>query len=163
MTEFLNEATNWVLISFILFIFVFIKYAKAPLLAKLDERIANIRKELETVEALRIEAQEMLAQYQRKHRDAMKEADDIIKQAREHAEKIRVQTEAEMQDIKNRREKQLDERLSRIEDQAMQEIRSYAIDLSVQAAEELIKRKMDSKAEKTLADDTVRALPSYLN
>lgn len=163
MSEFLHDATNWVAISFVLFVFVFLKFARVPMLAKLDDRIASIRKELETVEALRIEAQEMLAQYQRKHRDAMKEADDILREAKDHADKIRQQTEVEMQDVRQRREKQLEERLARIEENAINEIRAYAVDLSVQAAEEVIKGKLDKSAEKKLVDQTIGKMGDYLN
>ena len=163
MTHFLSEATNWVLISFVLFAIGFIKYARAPLVGKIDDRIDAIKKELETAESLRIEAQELLAQYQRKHRDAMQEAEDILTQAKEHAKKIREQTEEDMAVVQERREKQLEERLTRIEENAAQEIKSYAIDLSVQAAKDIIVKKMDKKAEKHLFDETLNKLGSSLN
>lgn len=163
MTHFLSDASGWVFIAFVIFALIFLKFVKGPLLAKIDARIASIKKELETAENLRIEAQELLAQYQRKHRDAMDEAEEILTQAKEHAKKIREQTEIDMAAVQERREKQLQERLARIEENAVQEIKSYAVDLSVKAAEDIIVKKMDKKAEKKLLDDTVAKLGEYAN
>ena len=58
---FLNEATNWVLISFVIFAIGFWKLGLKQMLGKLDRRIEEIRKEIETAESLRVEAQELLA------------------------------------------------------------------------------------------------------
>ena len=70
---FFSESTNWVLISFVIFAIGFWKFGLKLLLGKLDGRIEDIRKEIETAESLRVEAQELLAQYQRKQRDAARE------------------------------------------------------------------------------------------
>ena len=66
----------WVLISFILFIGLLV-YLKVPakVATMLDERAARIAKELDEARRLREEAQGLLAEYQRKRRDAEKEAE----------------------------------------------------------------------------------------
>lgn len=73
--EFLQEATNWVVFSFLIFVALFARYGWSTVAAKLDGRINEIRAELEAAERLKLEAQSMLADYQKRHADAMKEAD----------------------------------------------------------------------------------------
>jgi len=163
MTVFLENSTNWVLVSFIVFFYVFFKYGYRSITDKLDGKIETIQKELQTVETLRIEAQELLAQYQRKHRDAMKEVDEIIDQAKTQAQNMRTQAEKELEVSKKARHKQLEERLTRVEQEAILDIRNYAVSLSVQASEVLIKDKMDKKTTKALIDNTVKNIPDYLN
>ena len=67
--EFFQDTHSWVLVSFILFVTVAFRFGKDKFLAILDGRIEAIRNDIKTAELLRIEAQELLAQYQRKQRD----------------------------------------------------------------------------------------------
>jgi F-type H+-transporting ATPase subunit b len=162
INHFFANPTNWVVISFILFVFMFMKFAYGKVVAILDDRIADIEQELNSVETLRIEAQELLAQYQRKHRDAMKEADEILAKAKNQAENIRKTAEADLEATKQRREKQLEERLERIERDAVNDVKAYATQISLQAAETLIRTKMDKKSSKALLDESLEKIPAEL-
>ena len=84
MSEYLQNSEVWVAISFVLFIVMGIKLGRRPIFAKLDAKIAEIKKEIETAAALREEAQGLLSLYQRKQQDAEKEAQAIIDNARKH-------------------------------------------------------------------------------
>ena len=75
--ELLQDSHVWFAISFAVFVGLAWHLGKDAVLNALDARINEIRKDIETSEPLRIEAQEMLAQYQRKHRDAMQDAEKI--------------------------------------------------------------------------------------
>lgn len=83
----LRTAEFWVLVSFVAFLLV-LAYFKVPgLIAKaLDDRAATIRKELDEARRLREEAQNLLADYQKKHRNAGLEAEAIVEQARRDAQ-----------------------------------------------------------------------------
>lgn len=159
---FFSDPTNWVLLSFIAFLLLFMKVGYGRVITILDERIVDIEKELSSVETLRIEAQELLAQYQRKHRNAMKEADEILEKAKNQAENMRKLAETELKATKERREKQLKERLSRIEREAVNDVRAYATQISLQAAENLIRNKVDKKTSKALLDDSIERIPAEL-
>ena len=65
------DATFWALIALILFL-ALIAYMKVPgMIAKsLDGRADKIRNELDEARRLREEAQQLLAEYQRKRKDA---------------------------------------------------------------------------------------------
>ncbi|WP_435641710.1 F0F1 ATP synthase subunit B family protein [Micavibrio aeruginosavorus] len=159
----LNDTGFWVLLSFALFVGLAFKAGKAALFAKLDGRIAQIRTDIETAETLRVEAQELLAQYQRKQRDAQNEAEAIIANSRNHATEIRKTAEAELNEMIDRKEKQLADRLKRMEDSAKAEIRAYASELAVKATAEIIANRLDDAGNAKLIDQAIRTLPSNMN
>ncbi len=161
--ELLGDATVWLLLSFIIFSVIVWRAGKQAFLNLLDNRIENIRSEIETAENLRVEAQELLAQYQRKHRDAVKDAEDIIANAQTHADEIRKKAEEELEEIMARREKQLKERLDRMEKSAATEIQKYAADLAIKATTEIIAGQLDKKANEKLVDQAIKDVGSNIH
>ena len=73
------DATFWVGAAFLLFIAILF-YFKVPAMlpGALDDRSAKIAEDLEQARQLREEAQALLATYERKQRDALSEAEEII-------------------------------------------------------------------------------------
>lgn len=164
MFEYLaNDTSIWVAFSFILFVVVAYKLGAKKVSGALDERIAEIKREIDTAESLRVEAQELLAQYQRKQRDAEKEAAEIVAGAQRQVAKIKEAAEAEMTEIAERREVQLAERLHRIEDKAMAEIQNHAASMAVQAARQIIEQNLDDKTAATLTKNAIGDLTKALN
>ena len=153
--EILQDSNIWFLFSFIIFVFILVKFGGPFIINALDARIEEIKKDLKESESLRVEAQEMLAQYQRKHRDAVQEAEKILDNARENAAQYKEKAEAELQEVMKRREQQLTERLSRMEQNAIQEIQSYAADLSLKAAQDMIIENLDKKTSGNLIDQSI--------
>ncbi len=156
--DFLNEATNWVLISFVIFAVVFFRVGWSRVLAKLDGRIGEIRNEIDAAEKLRAEAADMLAQYQARHRDAMNEAAGISARAKTQAETIRVRAEEDLRETLARREKQLAERLNRIEQAAEAELRAATADMALKASETIIRKGLDAKGQSALVDKSIAGL-----
>ena len=72
---FWKTAEFWVFVSFLMFMALLAKMKVPALLAKtLDDRADGIRKALDEARRLRQEAQDLLADYQRKQRQAEDEA-----------------------------------------------------------------------------------------
>lgn len=161
--EILQDTTIWVLFSFIVFAVMAFKLGKAKILDALDGKIATIRKEIETAESLRVESQELLAQYQRKQRDAAKEAEQIINTAKEHSKEIEKKAKLELKEVMAKREQQLNERIKRMEKAAIAEIQAHAANLAVKATTEIITKKLDSKAGNKLIDQSIKNISGQLN
>lgn len=157
-----SDAHTWVLVSFLLFAFVAFRYGKKAFLSKLDTQIDTIRDDIKSAESLRIEAQELLAQYQRKQRDATKEAEEIIAGAKSAAAMIRTESEKELQALMARKEVQLGERLKRMEETAKAEIQTYAAELAIKATAEIIHSKLDQAANDRLIDASIQAVSTQL-
>lgn len=73
------DATFWAFIALVIFVAIVV-YMKVPGMIgrTLDERADRIKKELEEARTLREEAQQLLAEYHRKRKEAEKEAGDIV-------------------------------------------------------------------------------------
>lgn len=163
MADLLHDTNFWVLISFLIFMVVAYKYGKDAVLNGLDGKIDAIKTELHQAEQLRVDAQELLAEYQRKHKDTMSEADRIIAEAKKHAEEIRIKTEEDMNRANARREAQLDEKLLRLEQNATQEIQAYTAKIAVNAARDLLSINMTDKADKDIIANVMGNISKTLN
>jgi F-type H+-transporting ATPase subunit b len=158
----LADPHTWVLFSAIVFAVIAFKKGRQPLLAVLDKRTARIKAELEEAERLREEAQALLADYQKKHRDAVQTAQTIIDNAKESAAIIQKDSEKKLDESLKRREAQLLERISRAEASAVRELRLKAADIAATAAEKLLADAMAKRGAK-LVDEAIEELPKRLN
>ncbi len=154
----------WVLVSFVLFIALLVYYNIPNKVAKsLDDRASKIQAELEEARRLREEAQSILADYQRKQRDAEKEAEDIIAMARREAQFYAEESRKALTESLQRRVKLAEEKIARAEKQAVQDIRSRSVDAAVTAAEMLIARELKGKSAEDLVDKSIRDVSAKLN
>ena len=134
------------------------------LIAKaLDDRAEAIRKELDEARRLREEAQTLLADYQKKHRNVGQEAEAIVDLARREAEAFAHETRASLKDALERRTKLAEDKIARAEAQAVDEVRASAIDVAVAAAERILREKMAGSGGAALIDQSIRDLKGRLN
>lgn len=164
MMDILAHDTNlWVAISFVIFATIIFILGRKSVSASLDGKITEIKNEIENAERLRVEAQELLAQYQRKQRDAEKEAGEMLEHAKKQAKQLKKDAEKELVATMNRREDQLAERLKRIEENAISEIQSHAADLTVTASQEMIVKTLDDKLNASLNEKTITDIAKQIN
>lgn len=156
MMELLADSNVWLTISFVVFGYICVKFGKPALMGVFDNRINEIKKELEVSESLRVEAQELLAQYQRKQRDAEQEAEEIIAKAEQNALQIRKKAEEDLTESLKRKEQQLKDRLQQMEDSAIQDIRKHAADLAVEATTQIIIDKLGKKESDKLLASSIK-------
>src|SRR5512145_52030 len=126
----LAMAEFWVAVAFVAFLLILAYYKVPALIAKaLDDRADAIRKELDEARRLREEAQSLLADYQRKHRNAGQEAEAIVEQARREAEAFSAETRKALAETVERRRRQAEEKIARAEAQAVEDVRAAAVDM----------------------------------
>ena len=157
------DATFFALVALIIFLGVVI-YFKAPqmLTGSLDKRAARIAEELEEARKLREEAQALLAEYQRKQRDAEKEAADIIAAAETNAARMTEEAKLGLEDLIARRTKMAETKIAQDEAQALQDVRSIAADAAISAAERILSAKMSGKAADSQISDSIAEVKSRL-
>jgi F-type H+-transporting ATPase subunit b len=157
-------AEFWVAIAFVAFLLILLYYKVPKLIAKaLDERAEAIRKELDEARRLRQEAQDLLADYQNKHRNLGQEADAIVAQARREAETFAHETRVALKDSLERRTKIAEEKIARAEAQAVDEVRATAVEVALAAAEKILREKMAGSGGASLLDQSIRDLKGRLN
>jgi len=160
----LQDANFWVLISFTLFIGAMLYFGVPALITgALDKRADDIKNELDEARALREEAQQVLASYQRKQRDAEKEAEAIIEQAQAEAERLAIETQTALSEQVARRTQQAEEKIGRAEAQALEEVRAIAADVAVSAARRIIEEKLDGAKATQLIDQSIAEVKAKLH
>ncbi len=160
--ELFQDTNTWVFISFVIFAVVAYKLGRSSVLATLDQKIERIKYEIDTAENLRVEAQELLAQYRRKQREADTEATKIINTASEHAKLIQKKAEAQLDESVERREKWLAQRLKRMEEDAIAEMKEKATELAIEATKEILLQKLDKDTHSKFVEQTISKLPEKI-
>ncbi|HCX66735.1 ATP F0F1 synthase subunit B [Parvibaculum sp.] len=160
----LATAEFWILACLVAF-FAILGYFKVhrTLASSLDKRAADIAAELDEARRLREEAQQLLASYQRKQREAMKEAEDIISQAKAEAEQLAKETRANMEAQVERRTKLAEDKISMAEAQAVNDVRSAAADVAVSAARRVIAEKVDAGKDAQIIEKSIADLSTKLH
>jgi F-type H+-transporting ATPase subunit b len=160
----LAMAEFWVAVAFVAFVAILVYYKVPKLIAKaLDERAEAIRKDLDEARHLREEAQSLLADYQKKHRNVAQEAEAIIDLARREAEALAHETRVSLKQTLERRTKLAEDKIARAEAQAVDEVRASAVDVAVAAAEKILREKMAGSGGAALIDQSIRDLKGRLN
>jgi len=158
------DATFFALVGLVLF-FVLLAYLKVPgMIGKsLDERADNIREELAEAKRLREEAQQLLAEYQRKRKEAEAEAAEIVAAAEREAAMLTEDARQKTEEFVSRRNALSEQKIKQAEADAIAAVRSAAGDLAIAAAETVIAKKADAATQDTLFRDSLGKVQSRLN
>ncbi|OUR77734.1 F0F1 ATP synthase subunit B [Alphaproteobacteria bacterium 46_93_T64] len=160
----LHDPAFWVAIAFLGFIAVVIYFKLPSIVGKqLDERASRIKSELDEAQKLREDAQAMYADYQRRQRDAFATAEEIVVKAKEDAEIIRKESEAELQATLTRRQELAEAKIRQAEEKAIAEVQNIAVDVAITAAEKLMKDNIKAKEAGSLIDQSIKDLGAQLN
>jgi F-type H+-transporting ATPase subunit b len=162
--EFIYTAEFWVAVSFFLFVagLIYLGLHKKVATA-LDARAERIATELAEARRLREEAEQVLAEYRRKEREATGEADAIIKQAGQEAESLAKETRRTIKEQFERRIRLAEDKIGRAETEAIREVRAAAVDAAVNAARTLITEKLTADQAEKLVKDGIDAVKSKLH
>ncbi len=157
-------ATFWALAGLIIFLGI-VLYLKAPaMLAKsLDERAQRISSELDDARRLREEAQALLAEYKKKRKEAEAEAEGIMTAAKHDAELLVADAKEKAEDYVARRTVAAEQKIAQAERDAVNEVRSLAVDIAVEAARAAIAGKMDAKTSAGIFELSLQAVKSKMN
>ncbi|MCF3934628.1 F0F1 ATP synthase subunit B [Acuticoccus sp. M5D2P5] len=160
----LSSDTFWALVGLILF-FVLIIAVGAPrkILGLLDTRSDRIRNELDEARKNREEAQALLAEYQRRRRDAEAEAETIVEEARKEARRLTEEANEKLRDMVERRTKAAENKIAQAEAQAITEVRGRAADLAIAAATKLLTEKISGDKANEMVDSSIETVRQRLN
>ena len=158
-----HEPEFWILVAFVAVIVLLWKPAGRSITKALDERAAKIKLDLERAAKLRTDAQALLAEYQQKQRDALKEAEAIMAQAKADAERLSQQAAADLEASLKRREQMALQRIAQAEQQAVADVRAAAVDIAIAATGKLLGEKLDAAKQDALIDGAIKELQGKLN
>ncbi len=159
----LHEPEFWVAVAFVIFVVLAWKPLAKMVTAGLDDRSNKIRTDLERAAKLREEAQALLADYQKKQRDALKDAESIVAAAKAEAERLSAQAAADLETTLKRREQLALQRIAQAEQQALADVRAAAVDVAMAAAGKLLSEKLDPARQDALIEGAIKELQGKLN
>jgi len=128
-------------------------FAWGPLLASIDARDNALREERERAEKAREESEKIQRDLEARLAVAAEEAKGIVGQASKDAEALRSRLKADAEDEARG---MIDKTRVQLEDEKNKligELRREVADLSLTAAERLIKKSVDPSVKKTVMDD----------
>ena len=150
----------WTIATFLVLLTLLAKFAWGPLLKALEERQAQIRKSLDDAQQARQELERVQHESVQLIARARVEADAIVSQGRSDSERLRQElrdtARTEAAGILRNAEKQIE--LQTL--QAVRQIRSEAVELSVMIAEKLIGRHVSKEDNERLIQQTIEQFDS---
>ena len=156
--------TIWALLGLIAFLGIVVAVgAPKKIIAALDARSDRIRGELDEARKNREEAQALLAEYQRKRRDAEAEAEHSVEDARKEARRLPDEANEKLSEMVERRTKTAETKIAQAEAQAIAEVPSRATDLAIAAAGDLLKAKVTGDQANAMVDKSIETVKTRLN
>ena len=156
------DATFWVAVSFFIF-FGCLVYLKVPqkINNTLTDQINKMKKELDEAEKLKVEAKNLLSNYENQIDKSKKEVLEIINLAKKESEKtILEKTEKFYQTIENKK-KNAEQKIAQMRKNALKDIKNISVKISMDAVEHLIKNSIDkNKLEKLYTQSLEQAKTS---
>lgn len=153
-------AAPWWIALAMLVVFGVLLWKKVPAAIgkALDNKIATIRRQLDEAAQLRAEAEALKAEYEAKAAQADAEAATMIERARAEASGIVAQAETDAAALVERRTRMAEDKIAAAERAAIDEVRAKAAATAAAAAEQLIRSKFDTKADKAMVDAAIADL-----
>jgi len=142
----------WTTVTFIALILILKKFAWKPILAALDQREDAIRDALEKADRAKEEAQKVLEQNQANLNKAEDESRKIIEQSRSFAEKLKEQM---LNDTKGQAKKLLEDasaEIDRKKDAAFNELKNQVAEIAINAAEKILRENLNQDNQKKIVD-----------
>ena len=153
------EDYQWVSIAMLVLIGVFI-WKKVPglITGGLDNKIAEIKAQLDEAKALRAEAETLRDEYAAKIATAEKDAEAMMEGAQKEADAILEKAQADSEAMVARRKQMAEDKIAAAEREAVDGVRASAANAAATAARSIITAKHDIAADKTLADEVIASL-----
>ena len=136
-----------------LIVFIFLwKFGMPAIKAGMAARADKIKEDLDTAEAQRTEASEILTQYQAQLADARTESARIIEEARQAADEVRAGLQAKAEADINELKTKATADIEAAKLQAVADLRGEVTALAIGAAEQVVGRNLDAETNAALVE-----------
>lgn len=140
-------------ITFLIALAILTKACWKPLLAAVREREDRIADNINSAKAAKEEAETMLKQYQEQMASAKQEVRDLIDEGRVSAEKLKKEILEKAKEEADAAKERAGKEINLARDQALDQIRTEAVDLSITVASRILERSLEDADHRKLAQD----------
>jgi F-type H+-transporting ATPase subunit b len=148
----------WTLLLFGLSLVLLWKLAFPAISAALDKRQKAIEDSIDHAEQIRREADDVLAQYQERLKEAREQADEIVSRARRAGETHERRSEEEAKAKRDQLMEQTRRDIDTETRRAIHEIRREVADLTVMATEKVTRKTLTEDDQRRLVQDALSEL-----
>ena len=157
------DATFWIAISFFIF-FGGLVYLKVPqkINNSLNEKINEIKKELNETEKLKTEAKKLLSSYESKIDKSKKETQEIIDIAKKEDEKNILDKSKKFHQVMEYKKRNLEQKIYQMKENAIKDIKNISVRISIEAIEHLITNSIDKNKLEKLYNKSMKQVENSL-
>jgi len=148
----------WTIVTFLIVLMLLKWKAWGPLMSVLDKRAEDIKNALSAADRAKEDAEKASQDYEKLVQKAHIEAQQIIADSKATGEKVKNDIESV---ARENAEKMIGKAKTQIEaesQKALQEIKSSVVDLSIEAAEKIIEKNLDSEDNRKLVEKTLDSM-----
>lgn len=153
----------WTSLTFLIVLLILSKTAWGPILSMLEERSKGIQSAIDRAHTAKEEAESIL----KKNRDMLSkadaEADKIIREAKEMADKVRSELTEKAQEESRKMIASAKEEIEQEKRRALDVLRNEVADMAVKGAEKIIRTTLDADKQKAVVNDMIREMASNRN
>jgi F-type H+-transporting ATPase subunit b len=161
--ELLLDAHFWVGVAFVVFLGVLVFAGVHKFAWKaLGDAGAKVQAQLDEAEALRREAQDLLAQVQQQKEAADKLAAEVMANAEEEAKRMQADAQVKLAEQIERRGQLAERRIATAEAQAANDVKAAAAELAAQMAETVLTQRLAGAKSDPLVDSAIGQLAGKL-
>lgn len=124
----------------------------------IENRKQTIKNEFQKAETLQLEGQGLINQYEGKIKTINEEKAEIIHGARKRGEEIMASLTEEGEKERERILKQAEAEKILMFDQAKDQLRKETVDISIDIAEQIIKKELDQQTSRKMVDSIIKDL-----
>ena len=148
----------WTLLVFGATMFLLAKLAFPRIRAALDRRQQAIEDSIDTAERTRKEADELLAEYRERLKEARGQADEIVQRARQAAEAHEREAREHGRELTAEATQRAERDIEAATRRALQEIREEVADLTIMATEKVTRKALDAADQRRLVEEALGEL-----
>ncbi|MCI5837549.1 MAG: F0F1 ATP synthase subunit B [Veillonellaceae bacterium] len=146
------------ILNFLVLVAILGKFGFAPLMRVLDERKARIKADLDGAQEARQHAEELRREYEAQLQEARAKAQGIVADALKEAEQ---QAQAQLEAVREQIEQQkalAQRQLAEERDELVRELREDVVEMSTAIAAQLISKNLDADMNRKLINDCIDKL-----
>jgi F-type H+-transporting ATPase subunit b len=148
----------WTLLVFAATMFLLSRLAFPRISEALGRRQQAIEESIDTAERTRVEADEILAEYRERLKDARAQADEIVQRARQAAEAHEHEAKEHGQEMLAEAARRAERDIEAATQRALQDIRKEVADLTIMATEKVTRKTLNDSDQRRLVEEALSEL-----
>jgi len=145
----------WTIVTFLIVLMLLKWKAWGPLMSALDKRAEDIKNALSAAERAKEDAEKASQDYEKLVQKAHSEAQQIIADSKAAGERVKNVIESAANEKAEEMIGKAKTQIKAESQKAIQEIKSSVVDLSIEAAEKIIEKNLDSEDNRKLVEKTL--------